>query len=152
MWLLLTTKHTWTHIFTPHKHAGCSTDQMYSQTCIIHTHGRKPMSHYKHIHIHTRTNTWESSAKPHIHTGLLARHKPHSYTRTLLRCIPPRYWSRPRHRMPVHLAPWATGRRSRRRNRWVPAVWMRAPGTQLLYCNPHTHTHTCMHEDKLIQV
>lgn len=36
--------------------------------------------------------------------------------------------------MPVHLALRATGRRSRRRNRWVPAVWMRASGAQLLFC------------------
>lgn len=110
-----------------------------------HTHGCA----HPRVHAHIQ----EFSAKPHIHThtGALVRHKPHSHTltRTLLQCIPPYYWSRPRHRMPVHLTPWATGRRSRRRNRWVPAVWIRAPGTQLLYCTTHTYTHThlhCMHE------
>lgn len=42
--------------------------------------------------------------------------------------------------------PQAAG--ARRRNRWVPAVWMWALGTQLLYCNTCTrvlvYTHTCM--------
>lgn len=41
---------------------GAELGQMHTQTCIIHTNGV------------------ESSAKPHIHTGALGHHKPHSYT------------------------------------------------------------------------
>lgn len=44
----------------------------------MHTHMHNPHTHESpcptHTHIH------DSSAKPHIHTGALARHKPHSYT------------------------------------------------------------------------
>lgn len=47
--------------------------------------------------------------------------------------------------MPVHLAPWATGRSSRWRNRCVPAAWMQARDTLLLYYSTHTclNTNSC---------
>lgn len=81
---IYTSARTWSH------HAGAQ------KTCIIHTNDLNP-----------DTQIHKSSAKPHIHTGALSCHEPHScaHAHTLLLCIPPHHWSRPRHRMPVHLTP-----------------------------------------------
>lgn len=122
---------------------------MWVLATIMHSHGHTTeafrMQRWPDVHTNKHSLPmwlrWEVHAKHTLTEATLSSKTTFTRTSTLLQRIPRHYWSRPRRRMPVHLASLATGRKRRRRNRWVPAVWMRALGTQLLYFTAHIHTH-----------
>lgn len=64
--------HTHTHTLSYYTGMQNAARARCTHTRIIHTPMSPPPQTHTHIH--------DSSAKPHIHTGALARHKPHSYT------------------------------------------------------------------------
>lgn len=101
---------------------------------------------YTHMSIHTHIH--DLSAKPHIHTGALARHKPHSYTHA--------------HSCSAYLPTIGPDPDTACQCTSLPepqaaGVEEETDGYQLFGWEPRVHsyciaTHTRMHEHKLIQV